>query len=317
VQVLRQPAGLIRAAYAQETRMSDRWTIAALLLALSAAPLFAQDKPAEPKKLGWKDAAELGYVITSGNSDSSTLGLKNTLNYDWEKARFEMKLGAVKAKSTAVPFFATGTATDFTRQDNDPETTAESYYLNGRYDKNITDRFFWFGGAGWDRNTFAGVQNRYTAFGGVGNTWLDTDKTKWRTDYAVTYTKEDDVIEPADFDGSFAGLRLSSNFLHKWSESGSYGNDTIVDDNLEDTSDLRVNMTNWVAVNMSTHLALKVSLQWLYDHQPALVNADLFTADPDDGGVPVDANLDGVQDQVAVEADTLDSIFTTALVIKY
>ena len=112
-------------------------------------------------------------------------------------------------------------------------------------------------------------------------------------------------------------MRLSSNFLYKWSEAGSYGNDTIVDDNLEDTSDLRVNMTNWVAVNMSTHLALKVSLQWLYDHQPALVNANLFTADPDDGGVPVDANLDGVQDQVAVEADTLDSIFTTALVIKY
>jgi hypothetical protein len=64
---------------------------------------------------------------------------------------------------------------------------------------------------------------------------------------------------------------------------------------------------------MSNHLALKVSLQWLYDHQPALVNAPLF----DNTGTPVDANGDGVQDQVAVDAETLDSIFTTALVIKF
>jgi len=293
--------------------------IAALLMVLGAAtPLLAEDKPAEPKKLGWKDTAELGYVVTSGNSESSTLGLKNTTNYDWENARFEMKLGAVRVESAPVAGFATPDGTDFKLGENDKELTAESYFLNGRYDRNITEKFFWFGGAGWDRNTFSGIQNRYTAFAGVGNIWFDTDRIKWRTDYAATFTKEDDVIESPDFDDTFLGVRLSSNFVDKWSENGSYGNDTIVDENLGDTSDLRVNMTNWVAVNMSTHLALKVSLQWLYDHQPALISADAFTANPDDGGVPVDVNGDGiVPDKVSVEADTLDSIFTTALVIKY
>ena len=298
--------------------MSVRGTFAALLLALTiATPLLAEDKPAE-KKLGWKDNAELGYVVTSGNSESSTLGLKNTLVYDWQNARFETKLGAVRVESAPAASFATPDGTDFKLGETDKELTAESYFLNGRYDKNITEHFFWFGGAGWDRNTFAGTQNRYTAFGGVGNIWFDTDRKKWRTDYAATFTKEDDVIEPPDFDDTFLGVRLSSNFLYKWSESGSYGNDTIVDENVDDTSDLRVNMTNWVAVNMSTHLALKVSLQWLYDHQPALIQADAFSADPDAGGVPVDVNGDGiVPDKVAVEADNLDSIFTTALVIRY
>ena len=297
--------------------MSVLKNAAVLLLALGAAtPLAAQDKPAE-KKLGWKDTAELGYVLTSGNSNSSTLGLKNTTAYDWQSARFEMKLGAIRVESTPTASFAVPDGTDFKLGDTDPEVTAESYFLNGRYDRNITEKFFWFAGAGWDRNTFAGIQNRYTAFGGVGNIWFDSDRIKWRTDYALTYTKEEDVVEPADFDGTFAGARVSSAFLYKWSETGSYGNDTVVDENLDHTADLRVNMTNWVAVNMSTHLALKVSLQWLYDHQPALINADQFTADPDEGGVPVDANGDGVTDQVAVEADSLDQIFTTALVIKY
>jgi len=287
--------------------------VALFVLLLVPTVVAAQDKPAEAKKLGWKDTAELGYVMTSGNSDSSTLGLKNTLVYDWESARFEMKLGAIRVESTPVPFFAVGTATDFTREENDSELTAESYFLNGRYDHNITDRFFWFAGAGWDRNTFAGIQNRYAAFGGVGNIWFDTETIKWRTDYALTATKQEDVIEQPDLDDTFLGVRLSSTFLYKWSESGSYGNDTILDENVDDTDDWRVNMTNWVAVNLSNHLALKVSLQWLYDNQPALIAANLFDAT----GAPVDADLDGVQDQVAVEADELDSIFTTALVIKY
>jgi putative salt-induced outer membrane protein len=287
--------------------------VALFVLLLVPTVVAAQDKPAEAKKLGWKDTAELGYVMTSGNSDSSTLGLKNTLVYDWESARFEMKLGAVRVESTPVPFFAVGTATDFTREENDSELTAESYFLNGRYDRNITEHFFWFAGAGWDRNTFSGIANRYTAFGGVGNIWLDTETIKWRTDYALTATKQEDVIEQPDLDDTFLGVRLSSTFLYKWSESGSYGNDTILDENVDDTDDWRVNMTNWVAVNLSNHLALKVSLQWLYDNQPALIAANLFDAT----GAPVDADLDGVQDQVAVEADELDSIFTTALVIKY
>ena len=288
----------------------------ALLLALAPALAAAQDKPAE-KKLGWKDNAELGYVVTAGNSESSTLGLKNTLVYDWEKARFEMKLGAINVKSS--PGFVAvqdpANPTEFERENLDSETSAESYFLNGRYDKNITEHFFWFTGAGWDRNTFAGIQNRYTAFAGVGNIWFDTDTVKWRTDYAATATKQEDVVEQDDVDDTFLGLRLSSTFIYKWSENGSYGNDTIVDENLDDTDDLRVNMTNWVAVNMSTHLALKVSLQWLYDHQPALVSGNAV----DEAGNFVDVPpLDGiVPDQVPVEADNLDSIFTTALVIKY
>ena len=282
-----------------------------------AKPAADPAKPAEEKDLGWKDTAELGYVVTSGNSDSSTLGLKNTLVYDWAEARFEMKLGAIKVKSS--PGFVAvqdpDDPTSFERDNLDAETTAESYYLNGRYDHNITEKFFWFAGAGWDRNTFAGIENRYTAFSGVGNIWFDTETIKWRTDYAATFTKQEDVVEQEDLDDTFLGVRLSSTFLYKWSENGSYGNDTIVDENLDDTDDLRVNMTNWVAVNMSTHLALKVSLQWLYDHQPALVDANAV----DENGNLVDLPpLDGiVPDQVAVEAEDLDSIFTTALVIKY
>ena len=67
-------------------------------------------------------------------------------------------------------------------------TSAESYYFEGRYDRDITDRFFWFAGAGWDQNRPAGIDQRYTAFSGVGNTWRDDDDVEFRTDYGLSYT---------------------------------------------------------------------------------------------------------------------------------
>jgi putative salt-induced outer membrane protein YdiY len=286
--------------------------LVALALLAVAVTARAQDKKDE-KKLGWSDTGELGYVATSGNSDSSSLGLKNTLARDWADSRFEFKVAGVRVDTTTRTVTAVGTATDFSKEvDKNTDTTAENYLATARYDRNITAHFFWFGGASWDRNIFAGIDNRYAAFGGVGNIWADNDTWKWRTDYSATYTKENDVVEPPNFDDTFAGARVSSSLKYAWSKSGLYTNDTIVDDNLDHSTDWRVNMNNSVALTMSTHLALKVSLQWLYDHQPALVEAALF----DTTGAPI-LDATGNQIKVPVQAETLDTIFTTALVLKY
>jgi putative salt-induced outer membrane protein YdiY len=281
---------------------------APVLLVLLAAPAQADDK-----KLGWSDTGELGYVATSGNSESSSWGLKDTLARDWEHSRFELKIAGVRVDTTTRTVTAVGTTTDFSKEvDTNTETTAENYLATARFDKNITEHFFWFAGAGWDRNIFAGIDNRYQGFAGVGNIWVDNDTWKWRTDYSATYTKEEDVVEPPNFDSTFGGVRVSSSLKYAWSKTGQYTNDTIIDDSLDHTTDLRVNMNNSVALSMSTHLALKVSLQWLYDHQPALVNAPLFDAT----GAPI-LDATGNQIHVPVQAETLDTILTTALVLKY
>src|SRR5262245_27052166 len=236
--------------------------------------------PAPPPGPKWSDSAELGYVATSGNAETSTFGLKNSLVREHDKSRFEIKLGGIRVVTTDKNIFAVGTPTDFDAVDGDPKTTAESYYLNGRYDRKITPKFFWYAGAGWDRNEPAGILNRYIVEAGVGNIWIDAPRRNWRTDYALTGTKEDDIVEPPDFNDTFLGARVSSKFLQKFGpqDSGAYVNDTTVDENLDDTSDWRVNMINSVALNMGTHLALKVSLQWLYDNVPAFKSVDLFGA---------------------------------------
>jgi len=190
----------------------------------------------------------------------------------------------------------------------DTALSAESYFLSGRFDRKVSERVFWFAGGGWNRNRFAGIQNRYEAAGGVGNLWVDSDRVKFRTDYALSYTREDDVVRAPDTRDTFAGFRFSWKFEHKLGANATFGNELILDENLNDTSDLRGDLINSVAVSMSRRLALKVTLQSLYDHQPAFRAIDLL-APPPPGGAKIGTVLD--------ELDTLDTIFTASLVVNF
>ncbi|MEK9144534.1 MAG: hypothetical protein AAB339_02865, partial [Elusimicrobiota bacterium] len=70
--------------------------LAAAVSASFAASALAQE--AVPAKK-WKDAAELSYVQTSGNSKSSTLSAKNLFNYDWERAALELAAAGLGTES--------------------------------------------------------------------------------------------------------------------------------------------------------------------------------------------------------------------------
>jgi hypothetical protein len=143
---------------------------------------------------------------------------------------------------------------------------------------------------------------------------VDHERAKFRTDYALSYTKEEDVVAAPDVEDNFGGFRFSSKYEQKIGTGTTYVNELVLDENLNDTSDLRAAMLNSLAVAMSKRLALKVSLQWLYDHQPAFREIDLLDAPPSPpapppGGVKIGTVLD--------QLDTLDTIFTTSLVVNF
>lgn len=296
--------------------ISKAWraaAVAALLVGVAGTSLRAAEEP--PKKLGWADTAEFSYVATAGNTETQTLGFKDTLTRTWEEALFTLKAGGIRVNTTTFSRHAESVgipspASNFdVIEKSDSGLTAENYFLNGRYDHNITKHFFWFGLGGWDRNKFAGIENRYTAAAGVGNIWADSDRRKFRTDYSITYTKQDDVVPDEHSNKSFAGARISWSYLQKFGASTTFTHDTILDENLSTTADWRGNMTNSVSVAMNKRLALKVSLQWLYDHRPSLEKIDLL--DVTDPANPVNIGT------VRVELDELDTIFTSSLVVNF
>jgi len=278
----------------------------ALLIAAAALPFspvaLAQD---EGKELGWSDTADFSLVMTGGNTEITTLGFNNNLQRKWEKALFEFKIGALRAKTTSNLGFAVGSPGDFVV----PETTAvtaENYYALARYDRNITKKFFWYVAAGWLRNEFAGIRNRYTGTAGVGNIWYDREKIFFRTNYGLSYTDQEDVVAVPGVDRSYPGVLLGWNLLSQFTKSAQYGNDFIYNYNSEESKDWRAIMDQWIAVSMTERLALKVSLQLLYNNDPAIREYELRPdlTSPSTGSV-------------FIQLDELDTIFGVSLVVDF
>jgi len=277
---------------------SSRAALAVAVLALLAAPAMAQQvaTPTETKAVDDKafkvDApgtyanADLSYVLTSGNSTSSTLGFKGDLTHRWAKQSVGFAAGGLRASSSPETRYAVGTPGDFEVQVPPSEQTAENYYARGRYDYNLSARVFYSLGAGWERNQFSGLQNRWVGDTGIGYIFFNNDKTSFRSALGITYTKEDYTVDDGS-DGSFVGARLGWDFRHQVFAGTTLTHSLIADENLEDTADLRVDAQFGLQVAMTKRLGLKVNWRLLWDNQPALAEYNLYTPGGIDTGLTV------------------------------
>jgi len=257
--------------------------------ALQARAQIATAEPNrdEERKLGWSNAADFGFVRTSGNSSTSTLTFDDKLTRAWSNAELSFRGGALRTGTEDDPF-AIGTPDDFQIiEDDSRELDVELYYLSGRYDRDITERWFWVAGAGWDRDSNAGIENRTVVYVGVGNTWRDDDHLRFKTDYAITFTRRIDEIEDPERDENLSEVRLSWEYMHQFVENTRFDSDFIFFVYGSDASDNRFNTINAVTTNVTSVLALRFSLQLLYQNFPTLEEIDLFDLDPSNGGIQI------------------------------
>jgi putative salt-induced outer membrane protein YdiY len=267
-----------------------------LAAAVLPGPLAGQ----EARALGWSNVTELSFVLTGGNASSSTFGFKDTAEHLWEKVSLKLSAGAVRSRSGITTRTATGTPEDFTvSETTETVTTAENVFLKGRLDRTLGASAFLYGGAGWDRNTFAGIQNRYGFVAGGGRTWFNEDTRRLKADLGLTYTIQKDVVEDPGSDEGFLGLRGSYDFLHDLTESTVFASVLVLDESLKDMADFRVDWANSIAVAMSERLALKTTIQLLFDNTPALTS------------VPLDDS------HVLVPLGKLDTVFNVAIVANF
>jgi len=274
-----------------------------LALGTLSMPGYARAQDAT-EAYAWENSTELSFVSTGGNASSSTLGLKSTLIATGGPSTFKLEVGGIRGETTFRTRTATGSATDFTvAETTRSELTAENYFARGRYDRAVGSAFA-FSGAGWERNTFAGIQNRYSLVAGLGRAWVDSETSRLKTDVGLTYTIQNDVDPAPDVDEEFAGVRITVDVMRQLSGSARWLSVLIVDENLEDTDDLRADWINSLSVSLSARLAFKTSLQLLYDKQPSLQSIGLLDA----GGVPTGT-------EVLTPGDKLDNILTVALII--
>jgi putative salt-induced outer membrane protein YdiY len=271
-------------------------TFLVLLVCLLPGTMAAQDQ----RSRGWSDVAELTFVLTGGNASSSTIGFKNTAEHIWEKSSFKLNLGALRTESGKTTRTATGTPDNYTiSETTKTEVTAENYFAKARFDRTLGDGAFLFGGADWDRNTFAGVQNRYGLASGAGKSWFDEDTRKLKTDLGITYTIQEDVVKTEGGDDSFIGLRGSYDYLRKLTETTDFASTLLMDQNLNQTEDFRADWNNSLTVAMSEKLALKTGFRVLFDNKPSLAEVPLG------------------DEKVLTPLGKVDTLFTVAIVANF
>jgi putative salt-induced outer membrane protein YdiY len=273
-----------------------------------AAPglLSAQDTGGEAG-IDWQNTSELSYLLTGGNSSANTLGLRNALRGRSVTGELRFDVSVRRTETTRVTRTAVGGSRDDfeVSEDRESERTAERYAVDGRYDRNLSEHFFAFAGLGWERNEFAGFNHRTVAVTGAGNQWTGREGDwELKVGYGVTYTVRRDVVPDPSRDNSFAGLRLTLDHAHQLTESTDLELKWIADGNLQETSELRGDLTQGISTALSDRLALKTTLQLLLNNDPPLESLPLVTPD----GSPLD-------EQVRVPLGKMDHTISVALVI--
>jgi len=255
---------------------------AAVVLAVAGAAPRAE----EPKR-PWTDTAEFSLVSTSGNTKTTTFSFGNKYIYAWQKA--DLTVNALALYSDSTKF------NDATNQE-ETETTAETYGLDAKYRRDITDRLLWYGLGSWYQNKPSGIKSRTRGGVGVGYKFVNTDVHKLFGELGADYTDETQVGPPED-SASFAGARGYLGYEGKLSETAKCNLELEILENLDETSDYRANFLGSLTASLTSKLALKASYRVAYDNEPAVGTR----------GTP----------PTLYEFDKTDTIFSVSLVVNF
>lgn len=216
---------------------------------------MAQEAPA-PKK--WKDAAELSYVQTSGNSKTSSIAGKNLFNCDWEKAALEVAGGGL------------GTRDEHT-------STAEQFNASEKVNLKLSGRNYAFQKNAWDRNRFAGIRSRFDYSLGLGRDIWDHADNKLSAEAGGGYIFEDRLHSENKSFGSYRGY---AKYIRTLSPTANASQDLEYLGNMHQPKGYRTNSETAIVTSISTHFSLKASYVWHYSNSPAegFKKADTITA---------------------------------------
>lgn len=276
---------------------------AAVLAAAPAAP--AAEIP------GWYSTADLSFVMSEGNTRTNSLGIKGDLRRTWLRTSWRTNASFVRTAVGEPTRRAVGTgAADAALEKGPRVTKAEKLFVDTDFMRRVTERFYWDIGGTLERDRFAGLNSRLLGKAGVGYLWENREDARFSTGVAATYTTQDEVIDDPETENSFAGVQFNADGERRFGDTDQnvYSSQLVVDQNLQDTDDLRANWAHSLAVAMTRRFALQLGVQLTFANQPRLVEFPLFVRTAQ--GL-AESNL-----KIPGRAEKLDTTATVSLVIN-
>lgn len=219
------------------------------LLALTLITVFFVISPGIISADGnWSDEAELSFVDTSGNTDTTSLSAKNNFKYKFtEKIIGTWKLAILYGET-------------------DGERSAERYFTELRSDYLINDR--WYGAilGSWLKDKFAGIDARYNIAPLLGYNILIGPVHFLKTEAGVNYVYEEYTNATDD---NFIKGRLFGEYNWVFSEKNQFIQtlETLFD--LEDAGNYDINSETALITSINDNFSLKTSYVIEYENEPA------------------------------------------------
>lgn len=198
---------------------------------------------------------ELGYLATSGNTDTSSLNAKLALSYDAQQWRHSLNAAVIHAEDSGV-------------------TTAERNQAGAKSDYKFNEFDYLFITVNWEQDRFAGFDQRTSEAIGYGRRILKSERHSLDGEVGAGARQTSPVVGP---DVSETILRASAKYQWRFGEGATFDQSLIVESGESNTYTESVSA---VAAKLVGAWSMKFSytIKNNSDVTPGLENTDTYTA---------------------------------------
>ena len=230
-----------------------RLFLASLMASILAPAAVRADDPAAPPSATaptkpWTNETEFSYVSANGNTKSTTTSGKEKFAYTLKKTVFEIFGGGLGTKSAGV-------------------VTAEQYNAGEKISYKLSERNYTFEQFRWDKDRFAGINDRYDSTAGFGRELIVTDTDKLIAEIGGGWTAEDRLIVPNQ---NFGTGRFYTKYTRTVTATVNFSQDGEYIQNLDDKDNGRAKTETAVTAAISKHFSIKGSYVWKWVGVPPL-----------------------------------------------
>lgn len=223
-----------------------------LLAFLFCTAVYAADEKPAPL---WENSGEASILLTSGNSELTTIGLGAASTYRPDPWAAKGKFNFLTSRSSGIQ-------------------TAESYELSLRGERKVAQDLSLFLAVLYYKNLFAGFERRLGSELGANYRILEADGHLLSAELAFGIINERLRFSTAAGTGSdertFGDGRLGLEYKWKISESAEFSNVLSLLNNFSLADDFRLSDTAALTTVMTEILSLKVSFKVDYLNRPVL-----------------------------------------------
>jgi len=206
------------------------------ILTISLTQAIQADKGDEKAQKIYSSSTSFSLLMTSGNTQEITLGFDTEQNLKIKKNELKFKGSIIYSQS------------DGTRE-------SEIYYSHLEYRRSLSSKAYLLGFGRFERNELSGYKYRFALTVGAGYFWTKSKNFELSSELTLGWSKENNIekIKGTDLKLSFASCLVSTQ---------------VKINNLEDIKDYRLSSLASLSVSISRYIALKISHQLKYNHQP-------------------------------------------------